>query len=159
MEGEFLAQYEVFNLLQADSQNKNFYANQDLNYVTTVINLIAYLKTKIGGLVTTVCSMCLCKGKGTVSVCNTVASASEPWRSISSHVRALAITRSSLGDVLALAAMTIQPWRCRRSVGDVDGPALAITIPPWQCPGDRKSTTTQSISLHYQYKSILSLHP
>ena len=34
--------------------NKNFYANQDVNYVTTVINLVAFLKTKLGGLVITV---------------------------------------------------------------------------------------------------------
>ena len=39
-------------LLQADSQNKNFYSNQDLNYVTTATNLLAFLKTKLGGLVT-----------------------------------------------------------------------------------------------------------
>ena len=41
-------------MLQADSMNKNFYANQDVNYVTTVINLVAFLKTKFGGLVITV---------------------------------------------------------------------------------------------------------
>ena len=39
-------------MLQADSQNKNFYSNQDLNYVTTATNLLAFLKTKLGGLVT-----------------------------------------------------------------------------------------------------------
>ena len=41
-------------MLQADSMNKNFYANQDVNYVTTVINLVAFLMTKFGGLVITV---------------------------------------------------------------------------------------------------------